>query len=116
MKFVLSEEAGAPELHKDAVRTAGFDYNIRTLTFTRPPLLARITPYVENWETERRWGAGLVQFIGASYVDCRDKPLVSGRRRTFPRAMRLSWKLAFLSSAASASLPLPLGAVSPPIF
>jgi len=33
-RFVLSEEAGAPKAHQEAVRTAGFDDNIRTIIFT----------------------------------------------------------------------------------
>jgi NAD(P)H-dependent flavin oxidoreductase YrpB (nitropropane dioxygenase family) len=33
-RFVLTEEAGAPEAHKEAVQTAGFDDNVRTIIFT----------------------------------------------------------------------------------
>lgn len=33
-RFVLCEEAGAPKAHQEAVRTAGFDDNVRTLIFT----------------------------------------------------------------------------------
>jgi NAD(P)H-dependent flavin oxidoreductase YrpB (nitropropane dioxygenase family) len=33
-RFVLSKEAGAPKAHKEAVRTAGFDDNVRTIIFT----------------------------------------------------------------------------------
>jgi NAD(P)H-dependent flavin oxidoreductase YrpB (nitropropane dioxygenase family) len=33
-RFILSDEAGAPEAHKEAVRTSGFDDNIRTIIFT----------------------------------------------------------------------------------
>jgi NAD(P)H-dependent flavin oxidoreductase YrpB (nitropropane dioxygenase family) len=53
-RFVLSEEAGAPEAHKEAVRTAGFDDTIRTLIFTGRPLRVRKNPYIMNWETERQ--------------------------------------------------------------
>jgi NAD(P)H-dependent flavin oxidoreductase YrpB (nitropropane dioxygenase family) len=53
-RFVLSEEAGAPEAHKEAVRTAGFDDTIRTLIFTGRPLRVRKNPYIVNWETERQ--------------------------------------------------------------
>ncbi|KAK3353591.1 Nitronate monooxygenase-domain-containing protein [Lasiosphaeria hispida] len=52
-RFVLSEEAGAPESHKEAVRTAGFDDTVRTLIFTGRPLRVRKNPYIMNWETER---------------------------------------------------------------
>lgn len=53
-RFVLSEEAGAPEAHKEAVRTASFDDTIRTLIFTGRPLRVRKNPYILNWETERQ--------------------------------------------------------------
>jgi NAD(P)H-dependent flavin oxidoreductase YrpB (nitropropane dioxygenase family) len=53
-RFVLTNEAGAPESHKEAVRTAGFDDTIRTLIFTGRPLRVRKNPYIENWETERQ--------------------------------------------------------------
>jgi len=53
-RFVLSEEAGAPESHKEGVRTAGFDDNIRTIIFTGRPLRVRTNPYIENWESERQ--------------------------------------------------------------
>jgi len=33
-RFVLSAEAGASKAHQEAVRTAGFDDNIRTIIFT----------------------------------------------------------------------------------
>ncbi|KAL2128890.1 hypothetical protein VTI74DRAFT_8500 [Chaetomium olivicolor] len=52
-RFVLSEEAGAPESHKEAVRTASFDDTIRTLIFTGRPLRVRKNPYIVNWEEER---------------------------------------------------------------
>jgi len=52
-RFVLSEEAGAPKAHQEAVRTAGFDDNIRTIIFTGRPLRVRKNPYIDNWETNR---------------------------------------------------------------
>ncbi|KAK4130218.1 NPD-domain-containing protein [Trichocladium antarcticum] len=52
-RFVLCEEAGAPESHKEAVRTAGFDDTVRTLIFTGRPLRVRKNPYIMNWEEER---------------------------------------------------------------
>jgi NAD(P)H-dependent flavin oxidoreductase YrpB (nitropropane dioxygenase family) len=33
-RFVLADEAGAPKAHQEAVRTAGFDDNVRTIIFT----------------------------------------------------------------------------------
>ncbi|KAB5572553.1 2-nitropropane dioxygenase [Coniochaeta sp. 2T2.1] len=53
-RFVLSEEAGAPEAHKEGVRTAGFDDNVRTIIFTGRPLRVRTNAYIENWENERQ--------------------------------------------------------------
>lgn len=53
-RFVLTEEAGAPKAHKEAVRTAGHDDNIRTVIFTGRPMRVRNNPYINNWETERQ--------------------------------------------------------------
>lgn len=53
-RFILVDEAGAPESHKESVRTAGFDDTIRTLIFTGRPLRVRKNPYIENWENERQ--------------------------------------------------------------
>ncbi|KAJ4294850.1 hypothetical protein N0V88_005087 [Collariella sp. IMI 366227] len=47
-RFVLCEEAGAPEAHKEAVRTASFDDTVRTLIFTGRPLRVRKNPYIMN--------------------------------------------------------------------
>lgn len=53
-RFVLSEEAGAPKAHQEAVRTAGWDDNVRTIIFTGRPLRIRVNPYVQNWEENRQ--------------------------------------------------------------
>ena len=52
-RFVLCEEAGAPQAHQEAVRTAGFDDNVRTIIFTGRPLRVRNNAYIENWEKNR---------------------------------------------------------------
>ncbi|KAF2014383.1 oxidoreductase-like protein [Aaosphaeria arxii CBS 175.79] len=52
-RFILAEEAGAPKAHQEAVRTAGFDDNIRTIIFTGRPLRVRKNPYIVNWEENR---------------------------------------------------------------
>ncbi|KAK2741559.1 hypothetical protein FQN57_005542 [Myotisia sp. PD_48] len=52
-RFILCDEAGAPKSHQEAVRTAGFDDNVRTIIFTGRPLRTRITPYIQNWEENR---------------------------------------------------------------
>ena len=53
-RFVLSEEAGAPKAHKEAVRTSGFDDNVRTIIFTGRPLRVKRNPYIDNWEENRQ--------------------------------------------------------------
>lgn len=53
-RFVLCEEAGAPKAHQEAVRTAGFDDNVRTIIFTGRPLRVRNNPYITNWENNRQ--------------------------------------------------------------
>ena len=53
-RFVLSEEAGAPKAHQEAVRTSGFDDNVRTIIFTARPLRVRSNPDITNWETNRQ--------------------------------------------------------------
>ena len=40
-RFVLSKEAGAPKAHQEAVRTSGFDDNVRTIIFTGVILFGR---------------------------------------------------------------------------
>ncbi|KAI9774597.1 MAG: hypothetical protein M1840_002846 [Geoglossum simile] len=52
-RFILSEEANAPKAHQEAVRTAGFDDDIRTIIFTGRPLRVRKNPYILNWENHR---------------------------------------------------------------
>ena len=49
-----TQEAGAPKAHKEAVRTAGFDDNVRTIIFTGRPLRVRRNPYIDNWEENRQ--------------------------------------------------------------
>jgi NAD(P)H-dependent flavin oxidoreductase YrpB (nitropropane dioxygenase family) len=53
-RFILADEAGAPKAHQEAVRTAGFDDNIRTIIFTGRPLRVRANPYISNWEENRQ--------------------------------------------------------------
>jgi len=52
-RFILTDEAGAPKAHKEAVRTAGHDDNIRTIIFTGRPLRVRTNAYISNWENNR---------------------------------------------------------------
>ncbi|KAJ7445754.1 2-nitropropane dioxygenase [Mycena galericulata] len=53
-RFVASEEAGANKTHKQMVVTAGYDDVGRTLIYSGRPLNVRMTPYVHEWETERK--------------------------------------------------------------
>ena len=48
-RFVASVEAGAPKAHKEAIVSASYGDDIRTLIYTGRPLRVRKTPYVENW-------------------------------------------------------------------
>jgi len=52
-RFILTDEAGAPKAHQEAVRTSGFDDNVRTIIFTGRPLRVRTNPYIQNWEENR---------------------------------------------------------------
>ncbi|BCS18292.1 nitronate monooxygenase [Aspergillus puulaauensis] len=52
-RFILAEEAGAPKAHQEAVRTSGFEDNIRTIIFTGRPLRVRKNEYILNWENNR---------------------------------------------------------------
>lgn len=51
-RFILAEEAGAPKAHQEAVRTAGFEDNIRTIIFTvsflTPPPPPKIVDLYSN--------------------------------------------------------------------
>ncbi|TQV96152.1 hypothetical protein V2A60_003407 [Cordyceps javanica] len=53
-RFILTDEAGAPKVHKEAVKNAGHDDNIRTIIFTGRPMRVHNNPYINNWETERQ--------------------------------------------------------------
>ncbi|RSL63758.1 hypothetical protein CEP54_005088 [Fusarium duplospermum] len=52
-RFILTDEAGAPKAHKEAVRTSGHDDNIRTIIFTGRPMRVRNNEYINDWETNR---------------------------------------------------------------
>jgi NAD(P)H-dependent flavin oxidoreductase YrpB (nitropropane dioxygenase family) len=53
-RFVASEEAGAPPMHKELVLSAGYDDVARTLLYSGRPMSVRKTPYVAEWEGSRR--------------------------------------------------------------
>ncbi|KAJ5172541.1 hypothetical protein N7492_005134 [Penicillium capsulatum] len=52
-RFILADEAGAPKAHQEAVRTAGFEDNVRTIIFTGRPMRVRRNEYITNWEENR---------------------------------------------------------------
>lgn len=52
-RFILTEEAGASKAHQEAVRTSGFDDNVRTIIFTGRPMRVRNNDYIRNWEDNR---------------------------------------------------------------
>lgn len=52
-RFILTDEAGAPKSHKEAVRTAGHDDNVRTIIFTGRPMRVRNNDYINDWEVNR---------------------------------------------------------------
>merc|ERR1712036_169456 len=52
-RFILTDEAGAPKAHQEAVRTAGHDDNVRTIIFTGRPMRVRNNEYINDWETNR---------------------------------------------------------------
>ncbi|KAG6901875.1 hypothetical protein C0995_006999 [Termitomyces sp. Mi166 len=53
-RFVASVEAGAPKKHKEMVLTAGYDDVTRSLIYSGRPMSVRKTPYVADWELNRR--------------------------------------------------------------
>ncbi|KAI0047963.1 2-nitropropane dioxygenase [Auriscalpium vulgare] len=53
-RFVASEEAGAPPIHKQLVLSAGYDDTVRTLIYSGRPLSVRKTDYVREWEENRQ--------------------------------------------------------------
>jgi NAD(P)H-dependent flavin oxidoreductase YrpB (nitropropane dioxygenase family) len=52
-RFILTNEAGAPKAHQEAVRTASHDDNVRTIIFTGRLLRVRNNEYISNWENNR---------------------------------------------------------------
>jgi len=53
-RFVAAVEAGAPKMHKELIKKAGFEDAITTLIFTGRPLRVYKTPYVADWEQNRQ--------------------------------------------------------------
>ncbi|PSS02174.1 Nitronate monooxygenase-domain-containing protein [Coniella lustricola] len=89
-RFVLSDEAGAPESHKEAVRTAGFDDTIRTLIFTGRPLRVRKNPYIVNWETERQAEIKQLTSKGVLPYEADLDKVMSGEMTQPPKGMEVA--------------------------
>lgn len=53
-RFVASEEAGAPKVHKELVLSAGYDDIARTLIYSGRPMHVRKTPYVASWDNRQQ--------------------------------------------------------------
>lgn len=53
-RFVASEEAGAPKIHKELVLSAGYDDISRTLIYSGRPMHVRKTAYVASWYVPHR--------------------------------------------------------------
>ncbi|KAI0807161.1 2-nitropropane dioxygenase [Fomes fomentarius] len=53
-RFVASEEAGAPKIHKELVLSAGYDDITRTLIYSGRPMHVRKTPYVASWDNRQQ--------------------------------------------------------------
>ena len=48
-RFVASEEAGAPAMHKKAIVASGHEDFARTLIYTGRPLRVIRSPYIDDW-------------------------------------------------------------------
>jgi len=53
-RFVASKEAGAPKYHKDVILKVGYHDTIRSTVFTGRPMRVWKSPYITDWEENRR--------------------------------------------------------------
>ena len=53
-RFVTAKESGAAQVAKKAIIEGGFDATIRSTVWTGRPLQAIKTPYIANWEENRK--------------------------------------------------------------
>ncbi|KAK5660473.1 hypothetical protein OQA88_13021 [Cercophora sp. LCS_1] len=83
-RFILTDEAGAPEAHKEAVRTAGYTDTTRTLIFTGRPLRIRKNPYVVHWDEERRDELKALLAAGKLPYEADLDKVMSGEARNHP--------------------------------
>jgi len=53
-RFVASDEAAAPKIHKNLLLSADYDSVVRTLVFSGRPMSVRSTDFVNEWEGKRK--------------------------------------------------------------
>ena len=80
-RFVASEEAGAPPMHKKAIVNAGHEDFVRTPIYTGRPLRVIRSPYIDNW-CVRNLFLSLIQEL-TSFEQGEQPP---GRSQGSPRA------------------------------
>jgi len=83
-RFICAEEAGASKKHQEAVMTAGYSDTIRTTIYTGRPLRVRKTPFIMDWETNRReekeeLQAGGTVAVGMEPDDPSQRPFLMGK-------------------------------------
>ncbi|OBT38748.1 hypothetical protein VE00_10462 [Pseudogymnoascus sp. WSF 3629] len=68
-RFVTARESNAPEGGKQAIIDAGFDSFVRTTLWSGRPIRAMATPYLIDWETNRRAEINELQSKGIIVLD-----------------------------------------------
>ncbi|KAJ5668462.1 uncharacterized protein N7477_007032 [Penicillium maclennaniae] len=68
-RFVTARESAAPELGKKAIIDAGFQDTMRSTLWTGRPLRALATPYIRDWELNRRSEIEKLQNEGKIVLD-----------------------------------------------
>ncbi|KAL3486067.1 2-nitropropane dioxygenase [Aspergillus germanicus] len=68
-RFVTARESSASRLGKQAIVDAGFDSTMRSTLWTGRPLRALATPYIKDWELNRRAEITALQDKGIIVLD-----------------------------------------------
>ncbi|KAF9886171.1 hypothetical protein FE257_011996 [Aspergillus nanangensis] len=68
-RFVTARESAAPQQGKQAIIDASFDSTMRSTLWTGRPLRALATPYIRNWELNRRAEIEALQRKGIIVLD-----------------------------------------------
>lgn len=53
-RFICAQEAGAPKRHQEAVLKASYHDTVRTVIYTGRPMRVLKTPYISEWEENKR--------------------------------------------------------------